>query len=235
MRRVRWLVSTLALGACAVAASGAVADPPTPQPGPNSGPSATVAPPFAPPAGATGASASAPMTRQCQRTPALDAAVAVNPPTSVAAVQALCRAHGKPLAAATASVRRHRKAHAHASIAPSLCGNAGCAYIWLYNLHNSYGEVSIRPTRPPTSPPCQAARWRSPATPRATTPRRAGPTSPRTTAGAASAATATSTRSRTRRTPGSTCTGPDRVPRRRRRQLGSRHHLELHHPRLRQK
>jgi hypothetical protein len=83
------------------------------------------------------------MTLQCQRTPALDAAVAVNPPTSAAAVQALCKAHGKPLATASTAVR-HRKAKARASISPGLCGNAGCAYIWLYNLHNSYAEAEYQ-------------------------------------------------------------------------------------------
>lgn len=37
--------------------------------------------------------------------------------------------------------RRHRTDGRFHKYTPSLCGNAGCAYIWLYNLHNSYAEA----------------------------------------------------------------------------------------------
>lgn len=89
------------------------------------------------------------MNYQCLRTPALNSAIAADPPTSVAALRAVCKQYGTPLPAGfSASVRKgrltRREPGAFQREIPSLCGSAGCAYIWLYNDYNGFGEAEYQ-------------------------------------------------------------------------------------------
>lgn len=68
----------------------------------------------------------------------MDAAYAANAPASPQALTALCHRYSHPVA--TSAMVRHRRYKAH-SAATSLCGNAGCAYIWLLNDANGFGEA----------------------------------------------------------------------------------------------
>jgi hypothetical protein len=102
---------------------------------------AGVAAPFAPPPGVLGAASSGAgaMWLACKTTPALTSALNADPSANV---QSMCAKYGKALSPAL----RHKivgtvregvwKAHT-----PSLCLNAGCAYIWLWNEGGGWGYM----------------------------------------------------------------------------------------------
>ena len=118
--KFRWALVG-ALSVCALTAPAAFAagpTPPTPQPRPNSGPPAWVATPFAPLGAQSVASASAPMTDQCQITPALNSAIKAHPPATAAAVRALCSQLGKPLSTGVRASLRNR--HYHGARLPAI-------------------------------------------------------------------------------------------------------------------
>jgi hypothetical protein len=110
------------------------------------------------------------MTLQCARTPAMDAAYAAKPAASPQALTALCHKCSHPVAA-SATVR-HRRYKAHSAATP-LCRNAGCAYIWLFNDANGFGEAEYEAA---AYYPLLGARQPSRAIPRRTTVFPAGPT-----------------------------------------------------------